>query len=150
MEAGISLTPPAEWHVPHRFAELLRTALTPAGAGNGLYFSYNTNLTMSQQRYASSQLSSGQASKPAWAAADPHFFWNRHIALPLLGERIATALHALQRLQHTIHHGCTQPPCPWYGPMATWWQRSHTPPCTRPRSQQPDHPGPPRPAETQL
>ena len=69
-----------------RFAELLRTALTPAGAGDGLYFSYNTNLTMSQQRYASSQLSSSQASRPAWAAADPQFFWNRHIALPLLGD----------------------------------------------------------------
>ena len=68
-----------------RFAALLETGLSPAGAGDGLYFSYNTNLTMSQQRYAVSQQDPAQASRPAWAAADPQFFWNRHLALPLLG-----------------------------------------------------------------
>lgn len=68
-----------------RFVELLEKALSPAWAGDGLFFSYHIDLTLSQQRYAARESAKAQGGRAAFAAADPHFCWNRFLAGPLLG-----------------------------------------------------------------
>lgn len=65
----------------NRYAKLLRYALDPAGAGQGLFFSYNTNLTLSEQRVA--ERNADTPTKQAWQQAEPRFFWNRFLAQPL-------------------------------------------------------------------
>lgn len=74
----------------HRYLKLLKQGLDPKDAGQGLFYSYNTNLTLSEQR--SSQQSADPPSKLAWQQAEPRYFWNRHLAAPLTGASLLAAL----------------------------------------------------------
>ncbi|XP_068636738.1 phosphoinositide phosphatase SAC8 isoform X2 [Aristolochia californica] len=60
------------------FMSLLRTVeATP-----GLYFSYETDLTLNLQRTC--KLPQGRMSKPLWKQADPRFVWNRSLLEELI------------------------------------------------------------------
>ncbi|KAG9453480.1 hypothetical protein H6P81_006384 [Aristolochia fimbriata] len=60
------------------FMSLLRTVeATP-----GLYFSYETDLTLNLQRTC--KLPPGRMSKPLWKQADPRFVWNRSLLEELI------------------------------------------------------------------
>ena len=66
---------------PRRYAELLEFAVHPQGAGRSLFFSYNTDLALTHQRYIQLEGSS----EPQWMRADPRFFFNRHLVRPFTG-----------------------------------------------------------------
>ncbi|KAK9809957.1 hypothetical protein WJX72_002549 [[Myrmecia] bisecta] len=66
-----------------RYIELLEHALDPLGAGRGLFFSYGSDITLTQQRYATLVAENAMAAKPLAARADPRFFWNKVLARPL-------------------------------------------------------------------
>ncbi|CAL8466862.1 g6398 [Coccomyxa elongata] len=59
-----------------KYIDLLRTAMNPAEAGRGLYFSYGADITLTQQRWAEA---GEKASKLLGKRAEPRFFWNRHL-----------------------------------------------------------------------
>lgn len=68
-----------------RYIDLLRTALNPAEAGRGLYFSYGADLTLTQQRHAEAQAKGEKAGRLMGERAEPRFFWNRHLLAPFIG-----------------------------------------------------------------
>ena len=72
--------------VLYRYAKLLKHAVDPNGAGQGMYYSYNTNLTLSEQRNAEQQADTPD--KQAWQQAEPRFFWNAFLAQPLTGVQL--------------------------------------------------------------
>ncbi|XP_010253772.1 PREDICTED: phosphoinositide phosphatase SAC8 isoform X2 [Nelumbo nucifera] len=64
------------------------TLLKAVESTPGLYYSYETDLTLNLQRTCN--LAEGRASKPLWKQADPRFVWNRN----LLDELIECKLDA--------------------------------------------------------
>ncbi|OIW07461.1 hypothetical protein TanjilG_24323 [Lupinus angustifolius] len=52
----------------------------------GLYYSYETDITLNLQRR--SKLVEGWMSKPIWKQADPRFVWNRHLLEELIECRV--------------------------------------------------------------
>ncbi|XP_010528958.1 PREDICTED: phosphoinositide phosphatase SAC8 isoform X2 [Tarenaya hassleriana] len=59
-----------------------RTLLQTVEASPGLYYSYETDLTLNlQRRY---KLAEGWMRKPLWKQADPRFVWNRHLLEELI------------------------------------------------------------------
>jgi SacI homology domain len=68
-----------------RYLELLKEAFNPGTAGLGQYFSYETDLTLTQQRAAALAEDAVSGAKPAWGRADARFFFNRAISQPLIG-----------------------------------------------------------------
>ncbi|KAK9805735.1 hypothetical protein WJX73_003446 [Symbiochloris irregularis] len=64
----------------NRYLKLLKLGLDPSGAAQGLFFSYNTNLSLSEQRIH--EQNADNPTRPAWQQADSRFFWNRHLAKP--------------------------------------------------------------------
>lgn len=68
-----------------RYLSLLRAGVDPEQHGGSVYFSYGGDITLTQQRYDAVRADPKNASRPAWQRADPAFFWNRHLAQPLLG-----------------------------------------------------------------
>ena len=71
--------------VVHRYAKLLSYAVDPSGAGRGLFFSYSTDLTLTQQRYTTLQADASASKKTLWSRADPRFFFNRQLTSVLTG-----------------------------------------------------------------
>lgn len=68
-----------------RYAGLLRYAVDPAGAGKGLYFSYGTDLTLTQQRQTTLANDESSNSTSLADRADQRFFFNRQLTLLLKG-----------------------------------------------------------------
>ncbi|GMJ03236.1 SAC domain-containing protein 8 [Hibiscus trionum] len=58
------------------------TLLKTVEATPGLYYSYETDITVNLQRRF--KLMEGWASKPLWKQADPRFVWNRHLLEELI------------------------------------------------------------------
>ncbi len=73
-----------------RYIDLLRTALNPAEAGRGLYFSYGADITLTQQRWAEA---GEKAGKLLGKRAEPRFFWNRHLLASFTGADLALQPH---------------------------------------------------------
>ncbi|KAI8557035.1 hypothetical protein RHMOL_Rhmol05G0302900 [Rhododendron molle] len=59
-----------------------RTLLRVIESTPGLYYSYETDITLSLQRRF--KLTEGRMSKPIWKQADPRFVWNRNILEELI------------------------------------------------------------------
>lgn len=76
----------------YRYAGLLRYAVDPAGAGKGLFFSYDADLTLTQQRYKAVTSVESSLRKSIAGRADTRFFFNRHLILSLIGEMLHTSI----------------------------------------------------------
>lgn len=68
-----------------RFVELLEDAADPGMFGQQFFFSYGTDITLTQQRWASTYEGSKAGRQPLWANADKRFWWNRFLTQPLIG-----------------------------------------------------------------
>lgn len=68
----------------HRYLGILRAGVDPEQYGRSVYFSYAGDITLTQQRYDAARADPQYAGRPAWQRAEPAFFWNRHLAQPLL------------------------------------------------------------------
>lgn len=68
-----------------RYISLLRKALDPSDAGRGLYFSYEADLSLTQQRYSEIAAKGEKAGKSLGERAEPRFVWNRHLMKPFTG-----------------------------------------------------------------
>lgn len=67
-----------------RIVELIEDATDPSIFGQRFYYSYGTDVTLTQQRWTSLQ-EAGEGHKPQWASADRRFFWNKFLTQPLIG-----------------------------------------------------------------
>ncbi|KAH7866717.1 hypothetical protein Vadar_023988 [Vaccinium darrowii] len=63
-----------------------RTLLRVIESTPGLYYSYETDITLSLQRRF--KLTEGRMSKPIWKQADPRFVWNRNILEELIENKL--------------------------------------------------------------
>ncbi|PSS34692.1 Phosphoinositide phosphatase [Actinidia chinensis var. chinensis] len=63
-----------------------RTLLKVVESTPGLYYSYETDITLSLQRRF--KLAKGWMSKPIWKQADPRFVWNRNILEELMENKV--------------------------------------------------------------
>ena len=101
--------------------KLLKYAVDPSGAGQGLYYSYNTNLTLSEQR--NSQQKADDSSKLAWQQAEPRFFWNRFLAQPLTGAHESSVIGAMaMAIMHSeCALACSKGPI--FNSTAAWYQQ---------------------------
>ena len=68
-----------------RMMELIEEACDPGIFGQQFFYSYGTDITLTQQRFTSLSESSSREQKPQWARADKRFFWNRHLTQSLTG-----------------------------------------------------------------
>ena len=68
-----------------RYLNLLRDAFNGSGSGRGLHFSFDTNITQTQQRAARVAADPGAAAKSLHATAETRFFWNQTLLQPLIG-----------------------------------------------------------------
>ena len=68
-----------------RLMELIEEACDPGIFGQQFFYSYGTDITLTQQRFTSLSESSSGEQKPQWARADKRFFWNRHLTQSLTG-----------------------------------------------------------------
>ena len=68
-----------------RYLNLLRDAFNGSGSGRGLHFSFDVNITQTQQRAAQLATDAGATAKLLHATADPRFFWNQSLLQPLIG-----------------------------------------------------------------
>lgn len=66
-----------------RMMELIEEACDPGIFGQQFFYSYGTDITLTQQRFTSLSESSSGEQKPQWARADKRFFWNRHLTQSL-------------------------------------------------------------------
>ncbi|XP_027177518.1 phosphoinositide phosphatase SAC8 isoform X2 [Coffea eugenioides] len=62
------------------------TLLTVVESTMGLYYSYDTDITLNLQRRF--KLADGWMSKPIWKQADPRFVWNRNILEELIEKKV--------------------------------------------------------------
>ncbi|KAG5550579.1 hypothetical protein RHGRI_015511 [Rhododendron griersonianum] len=69
-------------HQEKRDEAYFRTLLRVIESTPGLYYSYETDITLSLQRRF--KLTEGRMSKPIWKQADPRFVWNRNILEELI------------------------------------------------------------------
>ena len=67
-----------------RLVELIEDATDPGIFGQLFYYSYGTDITLTQQRFTALQ-ESGEGHRPQWARADRRFFWNKFLTQPLIG-----------------------------------------------------------------
>jgi hypothetical protein len=104
---------PADATLNSHYTALLREAFNPAGAGRGLFFSFDADVTLTQQRYATISADSAAAGRSLHDRADPRFYWNRHLTQKLLEEgagRFAMPLlqgsfHQMRGLKFRAHDG---------------------------------------------
>jgi SacI homology domain len=68
-----------------RYMSLFEHGLNPNGPGNGLYFSYGADLTLSEQKFVDVSGDSSKKGRALYARADPTFLFNRHLIEPLTG-----------------------------------------------------------------
>ena len=68
-----------------RMMELIEEACDPGIFGQQFFYSYGTDITLTQQRFTSLSESSSGEQKPQWARADKRFFWNKHLTQSLTG-----------------------------------------------------------------
>ncbi|KAG5550577.1 hypothetical protein RHGRI_015511 [Rhododendron griersonianum] len=73
-------------HQEKRDEAYFRTLLRVIESTPGLYYSYETDITLSLQRRF--KLTEGRMSKPIWKQADPRFVWNRNILEELIENKI--------------------------------------------------------------
>lgn len=66
-----------------KMMELIEEACDPGIFGQQFFYSYGTDITLTQQRFTSLSESSSREQKPQWARADKRFFWNRHLTQSL-------------------------------------------------------------------
>ena len=78
----------------------MRYAIDPSGAGKGLFFSYDADLTLSQQQYDKLAAGGKLENRPLYDRTDPRFFFNRQLVLPLLGTRPA---QPIPKFAHQLH-----------------------------------------------
>lgn len=67
-----------------KLMELIEDACDPGIFGQQFFYSYGTDITLTQQRFAAVHEDPAAASKPQWARADKRFFWNKYLAQPLI------------------------------------------------------------------
>ncbi len=65
--------------------ELIEEACDPGIFGQQFFYSYGTDITLTQQHFTSLSESLSGEQKPQWARADKRFFWNRHLTQSLTG-----------------------------------------------------------------
>ena len=94
--------------------ELLEDACDPGIFGQQFFYSYGTDVTLTQQRLTSVLENPSAAQQPQWARADKRFYWNKHLTQTLTGTgRLCLgscfSCHHLQhfRLWYLLDHGCT-------------------------------------------
>lgn len=63
-----------------------RTLLKTVESTPGLYYSYETDITLNLQRRC--KLAEGWMNKPPWKQADPRFVWNRHLLEDLIESKL--------------------------------------------------------------
>ncbi|KAG5550576.1 hypothetical protein RHGRI_015511 [Rhododendron griersonianum] len=73
-------------HQEKRDEAYFRTLLRVIESTPGLYYSYETDITLSLQRRF--KLTEGRMSKPIWKQADPRFVWNRNILEELIENKV--------------------------------------------------------------
>lgn len=67
--------------------ELIEDACDPGIFGQQFFYSYGTDITLTQQRMSDmTRDDPAAARKPQWARADKRFFWNKYLTQPLIGE----------------------------------------------------------------
>jgi hypothetical protein len=89
---------------PARLLSYLRDAINPEGTGRGVFFAYNSDLTLSAQRLADALAEPDTAGKAPCRRADRTFFWNRTLAKPIMGARAGGAAQwARGRRSHMSH-----------------------------------------------
>ena len=66
--------------------ELIEDACDPGIFGQQFFYSYGTDITLTQQRFAAVHEDPAAANKPQWARADKRFFWNKYLTQPLIGK----------------------------------------------------------------
>ena len=66
--------------------ELIEDACDPGIFGQQFFYSYGTDITLTQQRFSAVCEDPAAAAKPQWARADRRFFWNKYLTQPLVGE----------------------------------------------------------------
>lgn len=69
-----------------RYIALLKDAFDPSGSGRGLFFSFDADITLTQQRYAAIAGDGPPTAKSLHARADSRFVWNKTHTQPLAGE----------------------------------------------------------------
>ncbi|KAK7294712.1 hypothetical protein RJT34_17605 [Clitoria ternatea] len=82
----------------------------------GLYYSYETDITLNLQRR--STLVEGWRSKPLWKQADPRFVWNKHLLEELIEYKLDRFIVPLVQGNilkfRTLNYLCFHPPpCPF-------------------------------------
>lgn len=86
--------------------ELIEDACDPGIFGQQFFYSYGTDITLTQQRFSAVHEDPAAASKPQWARADKRFFWNKYLTQPLVGEQCpmhtGTATHDCLVVRHMI------------------------------------------------
>lgn len=94
-----------------QYLALVRDAFNPTGSGRGLFFSFDADITLTQQRFAASSSSLGKSS--LHARADSRFVWNKSVVQSLVdqgAERFAVPLmmasfHQMTELEFGQHTG---------------------------------------------
>ena len=71
--------------------QLIVDACDPGIFGQQFFYSYGTDITLTQQRFTALVENPSESQKPHWAQADKRFFWNKHLTQPLTG---TVRLHA--------------------------------------------------------
>lgn len=66
-----------------KMMELVEDACDPGIFGQQFFYSYGTDITLTQQRFSALGEDSSGAQKPQWARADKRFFWNKFLTQPL-------------------------------------------------------------------
>jgi hypothetical protein len=93
-----------------RYAGLLRFALAPTGAGKGLFFSYEADVSLTQQGHE--KLAADATLKNASLAdrADQRFFFNRQLTRHLAGlPSLLTPAVPIRRVAYTVSGHPRQP-----------------------------------------
>lgn len=65
-----------------KMMQLIEEACDPGVFGQQFFYSYGTDITLTQQRFTALSESLSGDQKPQWARADKRFFWNRHLTQP--------------------------------------------------------------------
>lgn len=68
------------------YVRLLKEAFNPVGAGRSLFFSFDADVTLTQQRYAALAADSAAQGKFLHERADSRFYWNKHLTQKLVDE----------------------------------------------------------------
>lgn len=71
-------------HTICRYVGLVKDAFDPARSGRGLFFSFDADITLTQQRFTASSGMEGASS--LHARADSRFVWNKELIQSMVGE----------------------------------------------------------------